>query len=210
MDGVIDMEKARALTADRELWPRVRDFIWNFALQIDPSWREESKFPAGLDSPRIRRHILDTLGIKPCFHDFPADDGSRLLLLDAATLDSVAKWIGALSCADSLRLVTNGATVRELRQALPGVYPEVFGYTAYFKLPAKPAKTAGDVVSCGREMLCSALAGLPEPLKARFKFKMPRGSCDFAGKPGNGAKTLAAVLKLLKLKFPEAYAICCS
>jgi len=210
MDGVIDMEKARALTGDKELWPRVRDFIWNFAMQIDPSWREGTNIPAGLDSPRVRRYLLDTLGVKPCFHDFPVDDGSRLLLLDAATLESVAKWLGALACADGLRRVTDGATVRELKQALPGVYPEVFGYTAYFKMPAKTAKTAGEVVACGYEMLSSALAGLPEPLRARLQFKLPRGSCDFAGKPGDGAKTLAVVLKLLKLKFPEAYAICCS
>lgn len=209
MDGVIDMDKARALVADRSLWPRVRDFLWDFAPQIHDGWREDLAIPANLDSPRIRRYVLEKLGVAPCFHDFPEEDGSRLLLLDAATLDAIAKWLGALAGADSLRPITDGATVRELKKELSGVYPEVFGYTAYFKLDAYPAKTAGEVTANGYKMLFSALAGLPEPLQARLRLKLPRGCTGSEGKQASCRTTLATVQKLLKLKFPEAYALCC-
>ena len=83
-------------------------------------------------SPRVKRYVLSSLGVEPCFHRFPKEDGSRLLLLDGETLELIVKWLGALSCAGALRRVTNGATVRELKAALSGVYPEVFGYTMYF------------------------------------------------------------------------------
>lgn len=209
MDGMIDMDKARELVADRSLWPRVRDFLWDFAPQIHASWREELAIPANLDTPRIRRYVLDSLGVTPCFHDFPKADGSRLLLLDASTLELIAQWLGALAGADSLRLVTDGATVRELKKSLPGVYPEVFGYTAYFKLPPRPGKTGDEVAAAGYAMLFSALAGLPEPLQARLRLKLPRRICDSNGKQGDGPTPLATVQKLLKLKFPEAYALCC-
>ena len=147
----ITLDEARELVGDAALWPRMRDFLWDFAPQVHESWlgglavrwlgsegsaqsqdNAAAQLPNYLtaSSPRVKRFILESLGVEPFFHDFPKDDWSRLALLDGATLLEIAKWLGALACAGELRRVTNGATVRELRTALRGVYPEVFGFTA--------------------------------------------------------------------------------
>ena len=203
------IEEARELVSNRPLWPFVRDFLWNFAPQVHPSWVEDLR---EMKSPRVKRYLLSSLGVEPCFHTFPKEDGSRLLLLDGETLESLAKWLGALACADALRHVTNGATVRELKAALPGVYPEVFGYTMYFRefVPRGDAEAQSlrtVVVEEGSSLLLSALSNLPAPLVSRLKFKLPRGFCDSAT---TREIKLSSIFKLLKLKFPEAYKVCCS
>ncbi len=221
------IEDARELVSNRLLWPFIRDFLWDFAPQVHPSWLEgmswretleagrESAVPqvsSLMTSPRVKRFILDTLGVEPCFHVFPKEDGSRLLLLGGETLESVAKWLGALACADGLRRVTGGAAVRELKATLPGVYPEVFGYTMYFgefaaREDAKARRSQSAVVEEGSTLLLSALSRLPASLVSRLKFKFPRGLCDHAVQR---EIKLSSILKLLKLKFPEAYKLCCS
>ena len=141
----ITIEEARELVSNRLLWPFIRDFLWNFAPSIHESWigsledgkygsseGTASKLPSLQTSSRVKRYVLESLNVEPCFHTFPKDDFSRILLLDGATLESVIKWLGALACAGTLRHVTTGAAVRELKASLPGIYPEVFGYTAYF------------------------------------------------------------------------------
>lgn len=221
----VTVEEARELVANQALWPRVRDFLWDFAPQVHPSWleglfsRRDAEAPSVLQemkSPRVKRFVLDSLGVEPCFHAFPKDDGSRMLLLDGATLESVAKWLGALACAESLRRVTSGATVRELKASLPGIYPEVFGYTMYFKdfaaKNAKDAKTADEILAAGLGVLASAVSGVPEPVASRLKFKLPKRLCDLCvpcGEKETSRIAFPAVLKLLKLKFPEAYSLCC-
>lgn len=233
MDGVITMEDARALVGDVKLWPRVRDFLWDFAPQIHMSWLDDftqrsreaesaetlvhSAISASLremKSPRVKRYILDSLGVEPCFHKFPKEDGSRILLLDGATLESAAKWLGALACAESLRRVTSGEVVRGLKSKFRGIYPEVFGYTAYFNVAAKnadTAKTPEEIVAIGFKMLFSQLADLPKSLVARLKFKLPKSLCELCVLCGKEecAVSRSAVLKLFKLKFPEAYKLCC-
>jgi hypothetical protein len=215
-----DIENARELVANQVLWPRIRDFLWDFAPQVHESWLEDC--PCDIsgnerNAPRIKRLVLDSLGVEPVFHTFPKDDGSRILLLDAATLESVAKWLGALACAESLRHVTSGSVVRELKAALPGVYPEVFGYTAYFRdfaaKNAKDAKTADEILAAGLEILASAVSAVPESLASRLKFKIPKNLCGLCvpcGEKGTSRIAFQAILKLLKLKFPEAYSLCCS
>lgn len=236
MDGVIDLVRARELVGNAALWPRVRDFLWDFAPQVHASWLEglpgletldarregnSSLAPCLMSSPRTKSFLLSSLGVTPCFHDFPKEDGSRLLLLDGATLEKVVQWLGALACADELRRVTDGATVRALRTALPGVYPDVFGYTAYFRgndFQRRDAETQSvqrpeEVVSAGDEMLLSAVAGLPESLVSRLNFKLPKKLCASAPlrfKDNTAQVAISVVLKLLKLKFPEAYSLCCS
>ena len=211
MDGVITMEDARALVGDAKLWPRVRDFLWDFAPQVHESWLEPKQLSLR-DSPRVKRYILDSLGVEQCFHAFPKDDGSRILLLDGATLESSAKWLGALACAESLRRVTSGEVVRELKTKLRGIYPEVFGYTAYFKdldfqrRDAEAQSLQTVVVEEGYSLLQSVVANLPSSLVARLKFKLPKGLCASASLR---EVKLSAVLKLFKLKFPEAYKLCC-
>ena len=219
MDGVITMEDARALVGEVKLWPRVRDFLWDFAPQVHESWLEPNQLTLR-DSPRVKRYILDSLGVEPCFHTFPKEDGSRILLLDGATLESTAKWLGALACAESLRRVTSGEVVRGLKSKFRGIYPEVFGYTAYFKdldFQRRDAETlsAQRISEDGCKMLFSVLAELPEPLIRRMKLKFPKGLCELCVsaplrlKERSSQINLSAVLKLFKLKFPEAYKLCC-
>ena len=210
MDGVISMEDARALVGDAKLWPRVRNFLWDFAPQVHESWLEPNQMSLR-DSPRVKRYILDSLGVEPCFHAFPKEDGSRILLLDGATLESAAKWLGALACAESLRRVTSGDVVRKLKSKLRGIYPDVFGYTAYFgefasRRDAEAQSLQTVVVEEGYSLLQSVVANLSSPLVARLKFKLPKGLCASASLR---EVKLSAVLKLFKLKFPEAYKLCC-
>ena len=226
----ITMEEARALVAGAALWPRIRDFLWDFAPQIHRSWVEGLGLPESLcGKPRVKRHILSSLGVEPCFHTFPKDDWSRLLLLDGDTLVSIAKWLGALVCAEDLRRVTDGKTVRELKAGLSGVYPEVFMFTAYFKEwksgkveewksgkveewksgKVEEGKMSDVVVGMGCEMLLSVVSELPDSLVRRLALKLPKGLCTTTPsslKPETCGKALA---KLLKLKFPEAYSLCC-
>ena len=226
-DKTISIDEARDLVADQALWPRVRDFLWDFAPSIHPSWLDGLTVGRldGLDLAHleetvklsncqtVKRFILDSLGVEPCFHTFPKDDGSRLLLLDGATLESLAKWLGALACAEQLRRVTDGATVRALKAALPGIYPEVFGYTMYFKgltVGQLDGLTVDMVAETGREMLATTLAELPEQLQLRFKLKLPKPSDGQTDKPSNRQTVKPSNLQLLlKLRFPEAYALCC-
>ena len=228
MDGVITMDDARALVGDVKLWPRVRDFLWDFAPQVHESWLEPNQLSLR-DSPRVKRYILDSLGVEPCFHAFPKEDGSRILLLDGATLESAAKWLGALACTEVLRRVTNGATVRELKAALPGIYPEVFGYTMYFgslealKFGSLDVKEFGslddgkfggaDVEKAGCEILLQSLSSLPVPLMHRLKLKFPKGMMEMELpdlKTSKLPNLQTSIFKLLKLKFPEVYKLCCS
>ena len=229
---VMTVDEARELVSNQLLWPLVRNFLWDFSTQVHKSWIEGlgSLDHLGIlellenlmSNPRVKRHVLSSLGVEPFFHVFPKDDLSRVLLLDSATLESVAKWLGALACAESLRHVTDGATVRKLKAALSGVYPEVFGYTAYFtgfdfKRSGSEPQIAQDdklqesVIKTGYAILLSAVASLPRPLVVRFERKLPKGEslqrCDFAFKED---MSRSAILKLLKLKFPEAYKLCCS
>ena len=222
MGELIDMEGARALVADQTLWPLVRDFLWDFAPQIHSSWLEGqvSGSVGQMSSPRVKAWILKEMGVAPCFHVFPKDDWSRLLLLDGATLESLSKWIGALVCADKLRRITDGATVRALKVELHGVYPEVFGYTAYFaglktedlELKIEEGSLAGiGVVGC--RILLSLLDSLPACLVARLKLKLPKAYSDPQStifNPQSSIFTLQSLTRLLKLKFPEAYSLCCS
>ena len=209
----ITLDEARELVSNRLLWPRVSEFLWDFAPQVHESWLEPKQL-SFRDSPRVKRYILESLGVEPCFHAFPKEDGSRILLLDGATLESAAKWLGALACAESLRRVTSGEVVRELKSKLRGIYPEVFGYTAYFNVAAKNAETARkpeEIVPIGFKMLFSQLADLPKSLVARLKFKLPKSLCELCVLCGKEecAISRSAVLKLFKLKFPEAYKLCC-
>lgn len=219
MDSVIDIAAARALVADTVLWPCIRDFLWDFAPQVHPSWLEGLNLLEGLNgNPRVKAFIHSQLGITPCFHAFPKDDWSRLILLDGETLELIAKWLGALACAEALRRVTDGATVRALKSELPGVYPEVFGYTAYFAgfdwtaTGAENAKTPDEVLSVGCGLLSALLDACPAPLLKRFTLKLPKKLCDLCipcDEKKERPSTGGAVKKLLKLKFPEAYKLCC-
>lgn len=217
-DASPDIETARALVSNATLWPRVRAFLWDFAPLIHPSHLADGRPVPADASPRLKRMALDALGVGPCFHDFPATDASRLLLLDAETFGSLAKWLGAVSCADSLRRVTKGADVRDLKAALPGVYPDVFAYTAYFSRFGRKGEAEGaaatpeGVVSGGYAQLAAILAPLPAQLKLRLRLRLPADAPlpDEADAPAGPPVPLEKVLLVLKLKFPEAYALCSS
>mgnify|MGYP007069907618 CR=1 FL=1 len=87
MDGLIDIASARTLVA-APLWPRIRDFLWNFPSQIHPSWFDRltvgplDRFlpppdsrPSGQPAPRlpsrIARWLCTELSVEPCFHANP-------------------------------------------------------------------------------------------------------------------------------------------
>ena len=69
MDCVIDMDSARMLLNDPVLWPRVRDFLWNFTDQIHPTWLEDLNAEGRklISSPRVKTWALAELGAEPCF-----------------------------------------------------------------------------------------------------------------------------------------------
>ena len=125
------------------------------------------------------------------------------------------KWLGAIACADELRRTTDGKTVRELKSALPGIYPDVFGFTMYFKgmdVPRKDAETPSGVdgiIFIGVSLLMSILADLPRSLVSRLTFKFPKKFCAAAPLRLKRETGAMAVSRLLKLKFPEAYKLCC-
>lgn len=230
----ITIEEARALVSDAALWPRVRDFLWNFAPQVHESWLEGLEWRKALDerlggseycaerimsTPRVRQFVLSSLGVEPFFHVFPKDDWSRLLLLDGATLESIVKWIGALAASGALRRVTGGAAVRSLKESLPGVYPEVFGYTEYFRklkveiVELKPEETTAEsVIEIGRSLLFALVERLPAQMIGRLRLKLAKTQSahesdnsrlsGFDFQPSN-------LQLLLKLRFPEAYSLCC-
>ena len=108
--------------------------------------------------------------------------------------------------------------MRALKAALPGVYPDVFAFTAYFAAldlaPKGGADVSGEkaperVVAEGLGLLFARLGACPAPVVARLKMKLPRDLADLCvGKDRSAAAP--ALKKLLKLKFPEAYSLCCS
>ena len=214
MDRLIEMDRARELVADQYLWPKVRDFLWDFVPQIHASWLADMPTSDVGDSCRVKAWILSQLGVGACFFDFPKQGWNRLPLLDGATLEMIAKWLGALSCVESLRRVTGGASVRELKSKLSGVYPDVFGYSAYFKglkpcVEMKDGESLADfAVSVGCGMLLRMVSDLPKDVLLRFRMKLPKSLSEV--KPSPLKQTGINLSLLLKLKFPEAYKLCCS
>lgn len=213
----VTIDDARQLVADSVLWPRVRDVLWDFAPQIHSSWLEGmANGPLGvldMSSPRVKAYVLAQLGVRPHLHVFPYDDWSRLLLLSGDTLLAICRWLGVLVCADRLRQVTDGATVRALKAAFPGVYPEAFGYCAYFgrlKSAEIPdgAVAADDVLAAGCRILLRLVAKLDDQLSMRFKLKLPKSLSSL--EPMDIEPSDIHLSLLLKLKFPEAYNLCCS
>jgi hypothetical protein len=66
------------------------------------------------------------------FMRFPTGAKSRLQLVDDATRAQIDMWCDALKHADEWKSIVSGDEVRALKSKYPGVYPEVFRYTAYF------------------------------------------------------------------------------
>lgn len=218
MDSVIDTERARALVQNDLLWPKVSQFLWNAALIVHPSRTEAllkladgtTATIAPSESPLIKRYILNGLGIEPYFCEFPAESPLRLALLDPETLASIANWLGVLSFAGELRKVMDGAKVRELKAAFPGIYPEAFAYTAYFRnLQAAKCElqTAKEIADCGMALLWSVFKDLPAQIVRRIEIQFP---LEFIPPAQDCACDLQTIFLLLKLKFPEAYKLCSS
>ena len=65
----------------------------------------------------------------------------------------------------------------------------------------------------GRQILFSILSSLPAPLLRRLELKLPKDS--LVGVPASDGNSPFSIFnfqfvsKLLKLRFPEAYALCC-
>jgi len=78
--------------------------------------------------PKVRDRFLATGEIEV----YPAGDIRRLAYLDAETRAKIDAWVEGLVHAAEWKKVVDGAQVRALKERWPGVYPEVFRYTAYF------------------------------------------------------------------------------
>lgn len=62
----------------------------------------------------------------------PKGDARRVEYLGADVRRRIELWKTALLKAGEWRRIVDGAKVRELKAAYPGIYPEVFRYTSYF------------------------------------------------------------------------------
>ena len=109
--------------------------------------------------PKVRDYLAGGGG---CVR-FPKGAKARLKLVDAETRGKISMWVEALGRCEEWKSIVDGEKVRALKAEFPGVYPEVFRYSAYF---------------------------------AKFK-KADAENEEF-------------MMLLLKLKFPEVYALCSS
>ena len=127
----------------------------------------------------------------------------------AETYQNIGLWLAALARADELRNVISGARVRELKAALPGVYPDVLKVAPYFHKWQLPAADGDDFAVNGLRYLATALKDLPAELLGRQKLRFPvEREGGFA--PLDGDVPLAEVFRLMQIQFPKEYALCCS
>jgi hypothetical protein len=96
---------------------------------VDLTIDEARKMVANADLwPQVRDYLVR--GGE--FELFPAGVKSRLKLVDSETLSKIDMWVEALKNAPDWKGIVEGDKVRELKSRYPGVYPEVFRYSAYF------------------------------------------------------------------------------
>ena len=70
-----------------------------------------------------------------------------------------------------------------------------------------------EVEKLGCGILLQSLSSLPAPLMHRLKLKLPKRMADMEPPNLETSKLpnlQTSIFKLLKLKFPEAYKLCCS
>ena len=135
MGGLIDIERARALVSDRMLWPRVRDFLWDFTPQVHPSWLESlpgcamsdasdakgmALVPSLMSSPRTKRFILSSLGVEPCFHAFPKEDWQGILF---SSKDEAGEYIVKEPRINGSDLVANMSRDGQACEVRMAAYP---------------------------------------------------------------------------------------
>ena len=212
MTQPIDMKDARALVRDERRWPLVREFLFGFAsladaARVDAACGDGTAARRG--SPRVDAFVCERLGVTPLFHAFPAEDGSRLLLLAAESYQNIGLWLAALARADELRNVISGARVRELKAALPGVYPDVLKIVPYFHKWQLPAADGDDFAVNGLRYLATALKDLPVELLGRQRLRFPVER-EGGFTPLDGGVSLEEVFRLMQIQFPKEYALCCS
>jgi hypothetical protein len=96
---------------------------------VDLTIDEARKMVANADLwPQVRDYLVR--GGE--FELFPAGVKSRLKLVESETLSKIDMWVEALKNAPDWKGIVEGDKVRELKSRYPGVYPEVFRYSAYF------------------------------------------------------------------------------
>ena len=115
------------------------------------------------------------------YADFSAKGASRLDLLDASERAALDEWIDAIVLEREWRRCVDAPKVRKLRMEYPSAYPAVFGYSLYF-------------VRVRRHLDALAAESARQGIRP-----CELGRIDFD-----------ALAVLLKLKFPEVHALCCS
>ena len=211
MDGEITIQQARELVRDDRLWPLVRRFLYGFAGLVDGGRVAAACGPDAValrESPRVSALLRERLSVKPVFHAFPKEDGSRLLLLPAATFRTLALWLAALSNAERMKREIDGGKVRAFRAQLAGVYPEVFRVAPYFHRWRLPVTGGTDFEIEGLRLMATALKGLSGDLLERQRLRFPENR-DAGFVPLDDEVGLDAVFKVLELQFPEEHALCC-
>lgn len=79
--------------------------------------------------PKVRDYLI----AGGQFTSFTKGPTQRLKLVDTETRRQIELWCEALVHASEWKSIVDGAKVRALKASYPGIYPEVFRYTAYFK-----------------------------------------------------------------------------
>lgn len=78
--------------------------------------------------PKVRDRFLATGE----FAVYPQGDLRRVEYLDAETRSAIDRWMKGVLLLDDWRKVVDGKEVRRLKEAYPGVYPDLLRYAAYF------------------------------------------------------------------------------
>ena len=98
------IEVARELVSNQLLWPLVRAFLWDFAPSIHASWLDGLQVPGLVHdfvrsevqrpnpSPRVKRYILDSLGVEPKMEMLPMQAGD--VYATYASIEKLHKAVG--------------------------------------------------------------------------------------------------------------------
>lgn len=224
----------RSLLQDSSgLWSFVSQYLFDFASLLDRERLRDAIAPLdsrmlAADSPcrkRLCRYALAKLGVEPCFHSFPKDDGSRILLLKTSQILVLAEWLGALSYEPALRRTIRGASVKRLEHELADSYPMVFRRSNYYKswherlwgsVGSQPREITEPAIvkEHGMQLLMTILGALPQALLHRMILRFPM-SMEKSFEPISGwkmaedASDLKLLFSIIQNESREGWKICC-
>lgn len=222
----MEAQALMALFHNPPLWERAAGFLWEPLSWIEAGHLQplfpQLSLPVVQLPPVAQQYALERLGLAPFTHSFPVEDGSRFLLLELPTLTTLAQWLGALAYTCPLRSVMEGAQVRRLQRAFPGVYPEVLHALGWFlpELPRLQQAAETDEVPekavlerAGWRLLYAQLSHLPDALLRRLRLRFPPEMASLWEHPlvwKHRSEDILLLQRLLKRLAPGGYRLCCS